>query len=158
MNHYASDVVTKSSRFREWDYVMFGGMLIASAVTGIYFGYFKRKKVNEEDKTENVAFGSKSLTDYLLGSRELTVFPVAMSLIASFVSGVTILGNPTEVYNYGILYEVIVIPIAVNTFIVTFVFLPVFFELKVPSTYEVRSLNFQVRKLYLHIKASIPVL
>lgn len=38
-------------------------------------------------------FGSKALNEYLLGSRKMKPFPVAMSLVASYISGVTILGK-----------------------------------------------------------------
>ena len=36
--------------------------------------------------------------------RPFQVFPTAMSLLASFMSGITILGNPSEVYNYGTMF------------------------------------------------------
>ncbi len=72
------------------DYVIFALLLAVSAAIGIFFGFI-RKKQNT----------SKEL---LLGNRSMGVFPSSLSLLASFMSGITILGNPAEVYNYGTLF------------------------------------------------------
>ncbi|KAJ6633962.1 Sodium-coupled monocarboxylate transporter 1 [Pseudolycoriella hygida] len=57
---------------------------------GIFYGFFyKKNKTNEE---------------FLMAGRTMTVFPVALSLICSFISAVTLLGNPVEVYYYGSVY------------------------------------------------------
>jgi len=146
MDPVASDIVGNAFRFKTVDYLVFVVMLIASAVTGIYYGYFRRKResdyVGDEEKKANIAFGSKSLTDYLLGSRELKMFPVAMSLVASYISGVSVLGTPSEVYNYGLIYWIIMLPIAISPLITNFIFLPVFFALKISSSYEYLEIRF----------------
>lgn len=49
------------------DYSIFGGMLILSAVIGIYFAFISKKKPN-------------TTTEYLIGDREIGIFPIAMSL------------------------------------------------------------------------------
>lgn len=54
-------------RFGWVDYVVFVLMLAMSAVVGIYWGFFKKQE-NEQD--------------YLMGGRNMKVFPVAMSLVA----------------------------------------------------------------------------
>lgn len=77
------------------------------------------------------------MNEYLLGSRKMKAFPVAMSLVASYISGVTILGTPSEIYNYGTQYWLIVIPIIFMGITVSTVFLPVFSSLGVGSSYEV---------------------
>lgn len=130
------------------DYMVFGSMLVFSASVGVYFGYFNKSKPKrqttthqrhhetfEEKKTTD--FGSKSMLEYLLGSRKLKAFPVAMSLVASYISGVTVLGTPAEIYNYGTQYWLIIVPIFLMGFIVSYVYLPVFCALKVGSSYEV---------------------
>lgn len=87
----------------------------------------------------------------------MKTFPVAMSLIArysfdfsssvkqfnviagnSYISGVTILGTPAEIYNYGTQYWLIIIAIISMGFAVSYVYIPVFTTLKVSSSYEVR--------------------
>lgn len=135
-------------RFHLIDYLVFGAMLVFSASVGVYFAYFskaskKQRQSEIDDALDNEEkvksdFGSKSMLEYLLGSRKLKSFPVAMSLVASYISGVTVLGTPAEIYNYGTQYWLIIVPIFLMGFIVAYVYLPVFCSLKVNSSYEVR--------------------
>eukprot|EP00091_Calanus_sinicus_P024742 TRINITY_DN9058_c0_g1_i1.p1 TRINITY_DN9058_c0_g1~~TRINITY_DN9058_c0_g1_i1.p1 ORF type:complete len:126 (+),score=14.36 TRINITY_DN9058_c0_g1_i1:26-379(+) len=67
------------------NYLVLGGMLTCSALIGIYFW---RK-------------GHASTEDTLLGGRNLGIYPVTASLIASFLSSLTLLGMPAEVYSQG---------------------------------------------------------
>lgn len=62
----------------------------------------------------------------------------------SYISGVTILGTPAEIYNFGSQYWLIVIPIFLMGLVVSTVYLPVFSSLKVGSSYEV---SFSTRKM-----------
>lgn len=138
-------------KFHGIDYAVFGAMLVFSASVGIYFGYcnkskskkrnsgIQRQRVSDETFTDKKTtdFGSKSMLEYLLGSRKLKSFPVAMSLVASYISGVTVLGTPAEIYNFGTQYWLIVLPIFLMGFVVSYVYLPVFCSLKVGSSYEV---------------------
>lgn len=135
-------------RFHLIDYLVFGSMLVFSAGVGVYFGYFnksKSKRSTDRERHDDEAytekkttdFGSKSMLEYLLGSRKLKSFPVAMSLVASYISGVTVLGTPAEIYNFGTQYWLIIFPIFLMGFIVSYVYLPVFCSLKVGSSYEV---------------------
>lgn len=97
------------------DYCVFAAMLILSAVSGAYFGYFRyvvwsedldlqwtqnayfyfhRRKTPVQiippsqgsNKKAGTDFGSLSMSEYLLGSRKLKSFPVAMSLVARYKS------------------------------------------------------------------------
>lgn len=70
--------------FTFWDYFVFIGLLISSSLIGVYYAVVDRKSKNNEN--------------YLTGSRNLALFPVCMSLIASFLSSNTMLGVPSEVY------------------------------------------------------------
>lgn len=69
------------------DYVVFVAMLACCSTIGLYFGYkdFQRRKSKISGDSEAV--------NYLMGGRQMMVFPVALSLIASLVSGVLLLGN-----------------------------------------------------------------
>lgn len=73
-----------ASTFSFLDYCLFVAVLLVSAIVGLY--YFLKEK-----------FGKKEMTsdDLLMGGREMSVFPVAMSLVASYMSAITVLG---EVY------------------------------------------------------------
>lgn len=60
------------------DYVMFGGMLLASLAIGIFYAYKDKDKANEE---------------FLLGGRTMSCVPVSMSLVASYISAILVLGT-----------------------------------------------------------------
>ncbi|CAH0405503.1 unnamed protein product [Chilo suppressalis] len=125
-----NDMVLHMQRFSWVDYVVFMLMLAISAVVGVYWGFMKKQT------TQN---------DYLLGGRNMKVVPVSMSLVASFVSGITLLGSPTEVYIYGTQYVFIMGGIFLMSFVMAQVYLPVFHELKITSNYEYLSMRFDNR-------------
>ncbi|ALC38209.1 CG8451 [Drosophila busckii] len=139
-------------KFGVTDYIVFLGMILLSTGTGIYFGCLKKDKKSLEEveptlpttgtETRKHDFGSKKMSEYLLGSRNLKVFPVAMSLIASYISGVTILGTTSEIYNYGTQYWFIAIAIILQGFAVSYVYIPVFAALRVGSSYEYLEMRF----------------
>ncbi|CRK86766.1 CLUMA_CG000598, isoform A [Clunio marinus] len=119
------DVRIDLQKFGLPDYSIFVLMLATCAAIGIYFGFFEKK---------SKIIGDES--DYLVGGRNMKTFPVAMSLIASFISGISLLGTPTETYIYGIQYLYIMGGIITMGFIMMYVYLPVFHDLKLTSTYE----------------------
>ena len=47
------------------------------------------------------------------------------------------LGVPTEVYRFGTMYLLVIIPVCVTGVINYYIYLPVFYELQLTSTYEV---------------------
>ncbi|EDW87340.1 sodium-coupled monocarboxylate transporter 1 isoform X2 [Drosophila yakuba] len=138
-------------RFGTVDYTVFMGGTILSIAIGLYFGWIKKTKKTVEPETSSASespeitmpnFGSKKMNEYLMGSGNLKVFPVAMSLIASFISGVAILGTPSEIYNYGTQYFLIVVAIAIQGLVVSYIYLPVFSALQVRSSYEYLGMRF----------------
>nr|XP_044251077.1 sodium-coupled monocarboxylate transporter 1-like [Drosophila takahashii] len=137
-------------RFGVVDYTVFLGMTIASIATGLYYGWIKKSKKNAEpspppvDSSERSMpnFGSEKMNEYLMGSRNLKVFPVGMSLVASFISGVAILGAPSEIYYYGTQYSLIVVAIIIQGLAVAYIYLPVFSALQVRSSYEYLGMRF----------------
>lgn len=58
--------------------------------------------------------------------------------IFSHISGVTLLGVPTEIYNNGTQYLIIGVFNILVIVTVIYIFLPVFYELQLTSVYEVR--------------------
>lgn len=64
-------------------------------------------------------------------------FSAAMSLVASWVSGVTVLGTGTEIYLYGTQYCFIFIAILVSAIFLHFIIIPVLHDIQVTSVYEV---------------------
>jgi len=65
--------------FQWGDYLVFMLMLVICSGIGVAFGWIDRKK--------------KSTKNFLLGGGDLSVFPVGVSIIASFTSAVAILGS-----------------------------------------------------------------
>jgi sodium-coupled monocarboxylate transporter 8/12 len=110
--------------FVVWDYVVFAGMLLISAAIGIYYALARG--------------GQQTSKDFLMGGRSMTAVPVALSLTASFMSAVTILGTPAEVYRFGAIFIIFSITYFLVVVISAEVFLPVFYRLGITSTYEVK--------------------
>ncbi|XP_023035679.1 sodium-coupled monocarboxylate transporter 1 isoform X1 [Drosophila willistoni] len=130
------------------DYMVFVAMLAICAIIGFYFGFIEKKQKKKKSKLasngtdgagaagiEEQRRGSEAL-DYLVGGRKMKVFPVALSLVASFVSGISLLGTSTEIYVYGTQYAFILITLAFSGAISWYIFLPVFCNLQLTSTYE----------------------
>lgn len=75
----------------------------------------------------------------------MSIFPVAVSLMASFMSAITLLGVSAENYYYGMQFLVINFSYGLATPISSKLFLPVFFGLQKTSTYEYLELRFGPR-------------
>ncbi|XP_069699548.1 sodium-coupled monocarboxylate transporter 2-like isoform X4 [Periplaneta americana] len=107
--------------FGWFDFTVFGAMLVASALVGVYFGIYKKQDTK---------------VAYLLGGKSMSTVPVAVSLVACHISGVTVLGVPSEIYVYGTLYLLVCFSCIFVAVVTNYVYLPVFFELQLTSTYE----------------------
>lgn len=75
--------------------------------------------------------------EYFIASRSMGIVPVAIALVVSFMSAVTLLGVSAENYTYGTQFIVINLAYLIGTPIVCYGFLPVFFKLQATSAYEV---------------------
>uniref|UniRef100_A0A8D0EWT3 Solute carrier family 5 member 8 n=1 Tax=Strix occidentalis caurina TaxID=311401 RepID=A0A8D0EWT3_STROC len=115
-------------RFTVWDYVVFAAMLVISAVIGVYYAF--------------VGGGQKTSKDFLMGGRSMSALPVALSLTASFMSAVTVLGTPAEIYRYGAIFCIFAITYGLVVLCSAEIFLPVFYKLGITSTYEYLELRF----------------
>lgn len=125
------DKILKDLQQFSWpDYIVFIAMFVLCIFIGIYFGFMKK---------------SVSEADYLMGGRNMLVMPIALSLVASFISGITLLGLPTEVYSYGIQYLYVVTGVFLMGLVMSYFFLPVFHDLNITSTYEYLERRFDRR-------------
>lgn len=115
----------KITHFTEVDYVLFGLLLVISAGIGLFFAIKDRKHNNTKT--------------FLMAGGEMSPFPVALSLLASFMSAITILGTPAEMYNYTTMYYWIGLSYLFVAFGAAHVFMPIFYQLRVRSAYEVIS-------------------
>ncbi|XP_024946270.1 sodium-coupled monocarboxylate transporter 1 [Cephus cinctus] len=111
------------------DCVVFVGMLGVSALVGVYQAYKSRKNPD-------------AVREYLVGGQNMSIFPISMSLIASYISGIAILGLPAEMYVYGTQLWSIVIADSFVSLTMAVVYLPVFYKLQITSSYEYLELRF----------------
>ncbi|XP_055706277.1 sodium-coupled monocarboxylate transporter 2-like [Phlebotomus papatasi] len=65
----------------------------------------------------------------------MQVIPISFSLVASAISGSSMLGQSTEVYTYGLHNWIFLVFGLVRTILIHFIFLPVFYELQVVSSF-----------------------
>ncbi|KAJ8686108.1 hypothetical protein QAD02_021902 [Eretmocerus hayati] len=124
------DVITSMQQFSLADYGVFVAKLTACGCIGVYFGFVRKSTGSDE---------------YLVGGRNMNTFPVAMSLIASFISGISLLGTPTEIYVHGTSYLFIGLGILAVVGIMSRVYLPVFHRLRLTSAYEYLGRRFDSR-------------
>ncbi|XP_022915695.2 sodium-coupled monocarboxylate transporter 2-like [Onthophagus taurus] len=115
-------------KFQFFDYTLFGLMLMLSVMIGIYFGCFGKKQ--------------SSANEYLFGGRTMNIFPIATSLVASHVSGITILAIPADIYKFGSNYVFQFLSVIINCVLVAYVFMPVFYNLKLTSAYQYLLMRF----------------
>ncbi|XP_034236570.1 sodium-coupled monocarboxylate transporter 1-like [Thrips palmi] len=116
------------NRFAWEDYSVLAAMLIISVAIGMFYGFFSG--------------GQKTSEDFLLGGSTMGTFPMAMSLAASFITAIELLGNPAEMYSHGTQFWMtccaflVVIPIASRFYV------PVFMTLRLTSSYEYLEMRF----------------
>ncbi|XP_049535138.1 sodium-coupled monocarboxylate transporter 1-like [Anopheles darlingi] len=135
------DISRSLQRFNWPDYLVFVMMLISCIVIGIFFGYQDHQK---HKRQKHARRGSEAL-DYLVGGRKMKIVPVAVSLVASWISGISLLGTSTEIYVYGVQYCYIITAVAIMTCMMNYIFLPVFHDLQITSAYEYLQMRFDKR-------------
>jgi len=124
-----SDLLTKGElidKFGAVNYVVFALMLLVSAGIGVYF-WWK---------------GQKSTEEFLMASRSMGTLPMTLSLVASFMSAITLLGTPAEMYVSGTQYVALVLSYPFVMAAAAHMFLPVFDALQVTTSYEYLELRF----------------
>lgn len=116
----------KRNTFHVVDYVIFGGILVISASIGIFYAIRDRKKNN--------------IRQFLMAGKDMNPIPVALSLLASFMSAITLLGAPAEMYNFTTMYFWIGLSYFFVVAGAAHIFIPIFYNLKVTSAYEVSNI------------------
>uniref|UniRef100_A0A2K5E0U2 Solute carrier family 5 member 5 n=1 Tax=Aotus nancymaae TaxID=37293 RepID=A0A2K5E0U2_AOTNA len=114
--------------FGAWDYGVFALMLLVSTGIGLWVGLARG--------------GQRSAEDFFTGGRRLAALPVGLSLSASFMSAVQVLGVPSEAYRYGLKFLWMCLGQLLNSVLTALLFMPVFYRLGLTSTYEYLELRF----------------
>ncbi|XP_029664793.1 sodium-coupled monocarboxylate transporter 1-like [Formica exsecta] len=121
--------VSEKGYFHWIDWLVFALTLLVSTIAGLL--HFRRAQ-------------KSNTQDYLLGGRSLGLFQKKKktSIMLIFISGVTILGTPAEIYNFGTQYWITIISIFFSGVVVATVYLPVFTTLQLNSVYEYLEIRF----------------
>lgn len=85
----------------------------------------------------NITIFKLIFQEYLLADKNMSILPVSFSLMASFMSAITLLGVSSENYTYGIQFVIINLSYGIFTPVAAYLYLPVFFRLQATSAYEV---------------------
>ena len=121
--------------FSAVDFVIFALMLLISSVIGIFFAWRHRKLISTED--------------YLLANRQMSWFPVCVSMVASFFSAIGVMGIPSQIYTTGITFGLnffaFIPPIAFCAEVLT----PIYRKLNLTSVNEYLERRFSVGVRYL---------
>ncbi|XP_060601932.1 sodium-dependent multivitamin transporter-like [Ruditapes philippinarum] len=112
----------QKNTFSVVDYVIFGATLGISTFIGFFYA-IKDRKISDTKL-------------FLLAGGKMNFVPVSMSLLASFMSAITLLGTPAEMYNYGTMYWWIGLSYAGSVAMAAHIYVPIFYNLKITSCYE----------------------
>lgn len=116
----------KDLGFSTADFAVFVTMLVVSFGIGIY----------------HAVVSPNSKEDYLMGSRQFGIVPIAISLCASFNSAYMILGIPGEVYSYGTQFLVMILGTGLGVVVSAELWLPILYKLNIVSIYEYFELRY----------------
>ncbi|TKR96431.1 hypothetical protein L596_010446 [Steinernema carpocapsae] len=116
------------------DYLLFGAFMCISVGVGLYYAILdKLKKPMEKKKTTD---------EYLMGGRSMSFLPVVLSLVTTFMSGITLFGIPAEIYEHGavLMLQYLTMPLAI--IVLGYIFIPIFYNLGSVSIYEYLEIRF----------------
>ncbi|KAG9468722.1 hypothetical protein GDO78_022091 [Eleutherodactylus coqui] len=120
--------VRDSLTFSLWDYGVFAAMLLGSTGIGLFYALARG--------------GQKTSDDFFTGGRSMSALPVGLSLAASFMSAVQVLGVPAEAYRYGAKFVQMCLGQSLNSALTAFIFMPMFYRLGITSIYHYLELRF----------------
>lgn len=75
----------------------------------------------------------------MLGGHNQSLWPVATSMMTSFMSGLTLIGNPAELYYHGPAFAFTIFAMVASAPLTAFILLPVFHRLNNLSVFNVSS-------------------
>ncbi|XP_071598475.1 sodium-dependent multivitamin transporter isoform X1 [Heliangelus exortis] len=114
--------------FTAIDYSIFALLLVLSSAIGLFYALSGDRQ--------------RTVQEFLLANRTMSFLPVALSLLATFQSAVAILGVPAEIYRFGTQYWFLGCSYLLGLLIPAHIFIPVFYRLRITSTYEYLELRF----------------
>ncbi|XP_048258471.1 sodium/iodide cotransporter-like isoform X2 [Haliotis rufescens] len=110
------------------DFFVCGASLICALGIGLVFAIKSRK--------------SDDPSEFLVAGRSMGVLPVTLSLVVTFISALTLLGLPAEIYNYNTMFWWLALGMMVAVAGSAHVFNPVLHNLGITSAYEYIEMRF----------------
>lgn len=140
-------------RFFGWeDYTVFAGMLAVSTLIGLYHGVKMRLPWSSRGSSASDLTGAEqqppgrpsdsSAEEFLMGSGQMGTLPVALSMLASFLSSITLMGQPAEVYLFGPQLWLFGVAAFLAIPVINYVMIPFFHKLQITSAYEYFGIRF----------------
>ncbi|KAK3926783.1 Sodium-coupled monocarboxylate transporter 2 [Frankliniella fusca] len=144
-------------RFFGWeDYTVFACMLVISTLIGLYHGVKFRIRLPWMSGGSSSSSGSSasdltaaagrqeqqsgpsdsSAEEFLMGRGQMGTLPVALSMLASFLSSITLMGQPAEVYLFGPQLWLFGVAAFLAIPVVNYVMIPFFHKMQLTSAYE----------------------
>ena len=109
-------------QFHWLDYVLFVGTIVAALAIGVYNAFSASAK--------------KNAMDYLTGSRQMSVIPIALSIMMSGFSSISVLGNTAEMYFHGTQMFWTSTAGCIGSYLSTHLFVPIYFHLKAITCFQ----------------------
>ncbi len=114
------------ARFHWADYLVLGISLFVSCTVGVYYAImdWKRKRNTTED--------------FLMAGRKMSIVPVAVSLLVTWLSSISFMGNPVEIYYFGVMAWLLALGQPLALPLVAEFLAPIYHKMKVVSVYQVK--------------------
>uniref|UniRef100_A0A1I8IGS6 Sodium-coupled monocarboxylate transporter 1 n=1 Tax=Macrostomum lignano TaxID=282301 RepID=A0A1I8IGS6_9PLAT len=113
------------------DYVVIVLMCLASVGIGVF--------------TSCTGGRQRSTSEYMMGNRQMNLLPVAISILVSFWSAISLLGGPAEIFYFGSYFNVTAVGITLACLICAYLFVPLFYPLQIISIFEYLELRYQAK-------------
>ena len=121
-------------RLHTADYAVMGGFLVISLGIGVYYGLFKKQRTTEE---------------YLMGNRQMQILPVALSMLVTYQSAISVIGIPAEFYLYHSMSCYVWLGIIAVIVVQCYMIVPLMYPLHLTSAYEYLGRRFKSRSVQL---------
>ncbi|CAG0882592.1 unnamed protein product [Darwinula stevensoni] len=124
---YASRMVSKKT-LSAVDYVLFFGSLLLTLLVGMYQAWKGRRDSAEE---------------MVVVSKGLSLPPIVLSLAATYISAIILLGTPAEIYANGSTWWTQIFGYAFGTTLAALIFVPVLHSLRLTSLFSYLEMRFE---------------
>ncbi|XP_032683424.1 putative sodium-dependent multivitamin transporter [Odontomachus brunneus] len=115
-------VVTETNTLQWQDYLVIAAVMLVSVIIGIYYRFSGGKQ--------------RTASEYFSAENSMGALPLAIALMASHISAITMLGISGESYITGAFVVIMYVSGGFGIPLIVYGYLPVFFEMKVISIYE----------------------